>query len=146
MNETEKRAAVVAEAKTWLKTPYHHMGRVKGAGVDCGQLLAEVYETAGATDHVETGFYPVDWHLHRSEEKYIEAVAAHAREEALPPERIPQPGDIVAFRFGRTISHGAIVVEWPLVIHSYVGLGVIYGDATQAPLAGRLRKVFNPWG
>ena len=42
-----RRAAVVAEAATWLRTPYHHMGRVKNAGTDCLMLLAEVYEAAG---------------------------------------------------------------------------------------------------
>jgi len=25
-----QRDEVVAEAETWLRTPYHHMGRVKG--------------------------------------------------------------------------------------------------------------------
>jgi cell wall-associated NlpC family hydrolase len=29
------RAAVVAEARSWLGTPFHHQGRVKAAGVDC---------------------------------------------------------------------------------------------------------------
>ena len=141
-----QREIVVAEAKTWLKTPYHHMGRIKGAGVDCGQLLAAVYESAGVVDHFDPGYYPVDWHLHRSEEKYVEAISAQAAEELLPPERIPLPGDIAVYQFGRTVSHGVIVIEWPLVIHAYVGLGVIYGDANQSPLAGRLRKIFNPWG
>ncbi len=50
---TDIRAAVVAEAHRWLRTPYHKHGRVLGAGVDCSMLLAEVFEAAGAIPHVD---------------------------------------------------------------------------------------------
>src|SRR5262249_43477037 len=48
-----RRAAVVAEAESWIGTPFHHAARVKGAGVDCLMLLAEVYERAGIVPHLE---------------------------------------------------------------------------------------------
>ena len=35
----------------WLGT-YHHQGRVKGVGVDCGTLICEVYEK-GLMDHLD---------------------------------------------------------------------------------------------
>ena len=34
--EQRERENLVAEALTWLGTPYHHAGRVKGGGTDCG--------------------------------------------------------------------------------------------------------------
>ena len=124
-----ERAAVVAEARAWLRTPYHHMGRVKGAGVDCATLLAEVYARAGA---VPTGrdseFYPPDWHLHRDAERYLGFVIEHAREIAGDP----LPADIALWRFGRCFSHGAIVIDWPVVIHAYAGKGCILEDASRA--------------
>ncbi len=55
------RQAVIAEAVTWIGTPFHHAARVKGAGVDCLMLLAEVYERAGAAPHVVPPFYVQDW-------------------------------------------------------------------------------------
>lgn len=48
-----QRAVVTAEAATWLRTPYHHMGRVKGGGTDCRMLLAGLYEAAGVIPHIE---------------------------------------------------------------------------------------------
>ncbi len=33
---------VVRTARTWLGTPYHHQGRLKGVGVDCAGLLIGV--------------------------------------------------------------------------------------------------------
>ena len=68
------RRLVVTEAASWLRTPYHHMGRVKGGGVDCLMLLAEVYEAVGVIPHVEIPFYPPDWHLHRGVERYLEGL------------------------------------------------------------------------
>src|SRR5215471_11779007 len=97
MNVSLQRQAVLAEAIEWLQTPYHHAARVKGAGVDCLTLLAEVYERAGIIPHVEIPFYPPDWHLHRDAERYLEGVMQYAREIDGPP----QPGDIAIFKFGR---------------------------------------------
>lgn len=45
-----KNLEAVAEAMTWLGTPYHHQGRVKGVGVDCATLLCEVYKEVGLMD------------------------------------------------------------------------------------------------
>ena len=134
------RAAVVQEAATWIGTPFHHAARVKGAGVDCLMLLAEVYERAGVAGHIEPPFYVPDWHLHREAERYLQGLMRYAR-----PVKRPEPGDIVLFRFGRTFSHGAIVVEWPRLIHAYWAIGVVWGDATLYPLADRPVRFFSPF-
>lgn len=132
------RQEVVREAHTWLGTPYHHQGRVKGVGVDCGMLLIEVFRDCGLVPDIDPRPYPPDWHLHRDEERYLGWIRKYAA-----PVEIPQPGDIALFRFGRCISHGAIVVEWPRVIHSYIRDGCILADATAAPLAARLQSFYS---
>ena len=136
------RAAVVEEARSWIGTPYHHMGRVKGVGADCLTLLAEVYERAGVVGHVEVPFYPPDWHLHRDVERYLEGLLCHARE--IYPE-LPEAGDIALFRMGRCFAHGAIVTAWPKLIHALAGACVLDGDMTQPPLAGRAVRFFSPF-
>jgi cell wall-associated NlpC family hydrolase len=45
-----QRAAVVAEAKTWIGTPYHHAADVKGHGVDCAMLLVRIYGDLGLVE------------------------------------------------------------------------------------------------
>lgn len=146
MSENSRRAAVVAEAASWIGTPFHHAARVKGAGVDCLMLLAEVYERAGVSAHIEPPFYVPDWHLHRDAERYREGLLRYARPIAGPPQGPePLPGDIALFRFGRTFSHGAIVIQWPRLIHAYWTIGVVWGDATLYPLAGRAARFFTPF-
>jgi len=125
MTIAEQRRAVVAEAMTWLRTPYHPCARVKGAGLDCAMLLPETYEAVGLMDHAEFGHYSPDWHLHHSEEIYLNHVLTYCDEIDGPPE----PGDIVMWRFGRCFSHGAIVVAWPQIIHAYIRRPVSLDDA-----------------
>ena len=133
------RAAVVAEAESWLRTPYHHHARVKGAGVDCAQILIGVYGAVGLVEPFDTGEYPMDWMFHRDEERYLAWVERYAREVAHP-----LPGDIAVWRFGRTFSHGAIVTEWPHIIHAYRPERMVArGDATQGDLAGREVRFFS---
>jgi cell wall-associated NlpC family hydrolase len=144
------RLAVVAEAESWIRTPYRHAGRVKGAGVDCLTLLAEVYERAGVVPHIDVPYYPADWNLHRDIERYLEGVARHAREF---DDHDPLPGDFVLVKFGRCFAHSAIVVDWPgRVIHAWVDLRQVgWGDVRQPPFLmsnGRDRRstrYFDPF-
>ena len=70
------RARVVAEALSWLGTPYAHRQRLKGVGVDCAQLPLAVYAAAGVLGTDEVGPYAAQWHLHRGEELYLRHLQA----------------------------------------------------------------------
>jgi cell wall-associated NlpC family hydrolase len=125
--EEEERGRVVSVARSWCGTPYHTGARIKGAGIDCLTLLAEIYHEAGLVDRVSIPHYPHDWHLHQGEERYLNGLLAYMQEV----ER-PRQGDVVLWRFGRCFSHGAIVVDWPQVIHAYVGRKVTIENAEKA--------------
>ncbi|NTV02421.1 MAG: hypothetical protein HGB04_06500 [Chlorobiaceae bacterium] len=124
---------IINVAKSWLNTPYHHEGNVKGAGVDCAMLLVEVYAEAGAMGWIEPRPYSKQWMLHRSQEQYLAWVIQYADE--VPDHR---PGDLVLMRYGRTLSHSAIVIDGTRVIHAYARENcVTWGDLTQEPFMGR---------
>ena len=141
-----RRLLVLAAAEAWLGTPYHHMGRLKGVGCDCLTLLVAVYHEADVVPAVEIPFYPPDWHLHRSAERYMEGLRRYAREVDPELGEGPQPGDAALFQFGRCFAHGVIVTGWPRVIHAWNGLGVVRGDATKPDLCGRAVRFFDPFG
>lgn len=132
------RAAVVCEAYTWLGTPYHHQARVKGVGVDCAMILADVYHACGLIPDIDPRPYPADWHLHRDEERYLGWIKQYTHQVD-----VPKPGDIALYKFGRCVSHGAIVVEWPLILHSYIGEGVLLSDGQEGMMAGRLHGFYS---
>lgn len=168
-----KRAEIVRAAKEWLRTPYHHQARVKGVGADCAMFPLAVYQECGvlSLDFVPPE-YSVQWHLHRSEEMYLQTIAPFTAEitpgrprvnwipcplcetdydglfcqscETYWPDMDPQPADFVVFKFGRAFSHGAIVTNWPQIIHSYIPHGVLLGDALRdGELLNREFKVFE---
>ncbi len=154
--ERQQRAAVVTEARSWLRTPYHHEARLKGVGVDCAQLLIGVFSAPGVglIEPLAVPHYPHDWHLHRAAERYMQIILEHACEIEGPP----LPGDVVLWRFGRCYSHGAVVIEWPMVIHAYLHRTCSLEDAEAAKWLNvigdgegdrgkrRPRKFFSYWG
>ena len=135
------REQIVAEAMSWLKTPYHAHGRIKGQGVDCGMFLVEVFERTKLIKPYDPGEYARDWHIHHSEELFLQKIEEAGGHKVDGP---PQPGDIAMFRYGRCASHGSIVIKWPLVIHAYVGLGVTLDNAENGPLRGRFVGAYSP--
>lgn len=123
MTEAEERQAVIAEARSWLGTAWHHRARVKGAGVDCALLGAEVYHACGLMPRIEPEHYPIDWAMHRDEGLFEAWVAKYAR----PVDR-GEPGDFALYKYGRVFSHGAIIIDWPLIIHASRPAGMVTLD------------------
>lgn len=134
-------ASVVYEARKWLGTPWCHGARARGQGVDCGQLLAAVYEDAGVVDRLDVPYYPQDFALHRDDPLFLNFVESYARrvDEA-------RPGDVALFKFGRCISHGAIVIAWPKIIHACVRTGSVIEDSLEFNMAlpRRLAGIWRP--
>lgn len=114
------RDRVVAEALSWVGTPYHHAARVKGVGVDCAQLVIAVYVAAGLLPDLVPAAYPADWFLHRDTERLLEHVTTHCEATATVA-----PGDLVTFRFGRAVSHIGIVTAADEFVHAYARRGVL---------------------
>jgi cell wall-associated NlpC family hydrolase len=142
------RRAVIEEAKTWLLTPWEHAARVKGAGVDCAQLLAAVYTKAGVLAAMpEIPYYPRDWHQHQNAQVLRSIVEKYA-------DKVEEPvaGGIVLFEFGKVYSHAAIIIEWPLCIHANMKSGIVeWIDASVDPHLMRCAQnknpeFFSPWG
>lgn len=145
MNETEQRAHVVRIARSFLRTPYHHAGQIKGVGVDCATYIAMVFEEAGLIEHVEVPKYGPQWHLHRHVERYRDEVLKRAR---LVKIEDVKPADVVLYHWGHVKAHGGIVTErgWPFIIHAYSRAGfVVEADGTGGDLADKGTEFFSYW-
>lgn len=145
--ECRQRFAVCEAAVGWLNTPYHPHGRIKGAGVDCAMLPLEIFSKLGIVPDYDPGYYSPEWHLHHSDELYLKYMETYAQKTDRN-QQTALPGDIPLFRFGRTVSHSAIVMHAPMVIHAYVDHGVIYDDMTNGLLTdkpGRFVGIWSPF-
>jgi cell wall-associated NlpC family hydrolase len=134
---TEQREKIVAEATSWLGTPYRGWSRMKRCGVDCGQLLAGVF--------INTGHLPADLDLpkdyslqvaqHKEDTAYIEKVEEFMREI---PESEVGPGDVVVYKLGLAFAHAGIVASWPdAIVHAMAHHGVTLAHGRNHP---KLRK------
>lgn len=141
------REEVVAEARSWIGTPYHHAADVKGHGVDCAMLLVRVYCDLGLIEPFDPRPYTHDWFLHRNEERYLTSLLKLSVEV-----REPNDGDVVLFRVGRCFAHAGIVsrVEPLTIIHAFANAGCVVKDIiVQNPeLSNRMKsaKFASYWG
>lgn len=127
----EHRDEIIKQAELWLGTRWHHNACRLGAGVDCGRFLIAVYVAAGLIEEFDVGQYAPDFMMHRAEERFLGWVMKHTDEVD-----VPQRGDVAMWKFGKCFAHGAIVIEWPRVIHSYRHEGkVTRSDASKGRLA-----------
>ncbi len=141
MDKEETRKRIIEEARSWIGTPYHHEARVKGAGVDCGMFILEVYERVRLIPHISPPHYSPDFMLHRNEEWYVSLILDYAKE--INSVGI-LPGDAVVMKNGRIFSHGGIVIEWPLIIHaSLPDRAVVYAEIDRHPLLQKKKRFFR---
>jgi cell wall-associated NlpC family hydrolase len=135
-----RRNLVVAEALSWLGTPYGHRQATKGLAADCALFPVRVYQSIGVLGAVEIPEYSEQWFLHHAEECYIDAILAAGATETDALD----PANFVVWKFGLAYSHGAIIVDWPGVVHSLKPDGVMTANAlTDGQLRRRPYKVFS---
>jgi len=141
------REEVVAEARSWIGTPYHHAADVKGHGVDCAMLLVRVYCDLGLIEPFDPRPYTHDWFLHRNEERYLTSLLKLSVEV-----REPNDGDVVLVRVGRCFAHAGIVsrVEPLTIIHAFANAGCVVQDiiVRNPELSNRMKsaKFASYWG
>lgn len=152
-NEAEGRAVIVAEAKTWIGTPYVSGQCFKGkrGGTDCAMMPVAVYAECGLIPkEFDPRPYSPQWHVHRNEEKYLDYILKFATEVPGPPKRMPLPGDFVLFKIGLAFAHGAIILDWPNVIHALGGAMVVEEDISKNTVGKRAlaivpQRFFSCW-
>lgn len=109
------RADVVAEARTWLDTPYAHQGRKKGLACDCAGLPLGVAHALGLIppDADVRGYSrrPDGASLLAACDRWMTRIAPAA----------VQPGDVLVMRFELDPQHLGIVGDY---VHG--GLSLIH--------------------
>ena len=116
------RAALVAEAREWLGTPYRHQASLKGVGTDCLGLVRGVWRAFHGAEPEQLPAYTPDWAEAGGTEQLAMAGRAHLV-AGDPAEALP--GDVLLFRFSpdSPAKHAGILstgtAEAGLFIHAY---------------------------
>lgn len=117
------REAIVAEARSWLGTPYRHQASLKGVGADCLGLVRGVWRFVIGEEPEGAPPYTPDWAEALGEETLLSAARRHMPEVA--PGQV-QAGDVLLFRMalGAPAKHAAIVAGEGRILHAYWGRAV----------------------
>lgn len=113
------RSLVLAEAKTWIGTPYRHQSSRKQVGCDCLGLIAGIWRALYTEQLNVPADYPRSWNA-RSDGDDPLLDAAKAYLSTLPNDE-GLPGDLIVFRWSvfAPSRHLAIVAEGDTIIHAY---------------------------
>jgi len=143
MTETEFRTAIATEARTWINTPYHANGALKGVGSNCAQFLFCVAKNAQVlpADAPPPRWYTPQLATNLREERLIGYVTSYGATEVTEAE--VKTGDIVLYKSGKAHGHAAIVLDWPEIIHVLPIHGCQMGVVDEGKLGSYTRRYFT---
>jgi NlpC/P60 family putative phage cell wall peptidase len=137
---TFTRDAVIAEARSWLGTPWHHQASLKGVGCDCIGFVRGVAKPFAGEVPIPLD-YPETWHLYRAEPRMYLGFKEHC-EEIAPADALA--GDILLFGAGKGPAHHcAYVTPDGGLIHCYREAGKVVEQALTEWWRGKLQHAFR---
>jgi len=110
-----KRADIVAEARKWLGTPFHHQGRCT-AGIDCAGLVVKIAHALNISDF--------DYVTYAREPDGATLQKIMNENLIRKPVKDAKDGDIYLMRFLKHPQHLAIKTDIG-VIHSHSAAGKV---------------------
>lgn len=116
-------AVIVAEARSWIGTPYRHQASLKGVGCDCLGLLRGVWRELVGPEPETVPPYAPDWAEASDADRLAAAARRHLVEIAAADVA---PGDVVLFRWrtGLPAKHAAILTAPGRMVHAHDGAAV----------------------
>lgn len=117
-------AVVLAQATTWLGTPYRHQGSRKGVGCDCLGLIRGIWRELYGKEPEQPGPYTPDWAEAGNGDPLLEAAHRHFLPSLSGAAR---PGDLLVFRWREhhAAKHLGIFLGQDRFLHAYEGHAVM---------------------
>lgn len=118
-----QRQAILAEARRWIGTPFHHQASTLGAGTDCLGLIRGIWRALYEAEPEAVPAYAPDWAEATGRETLLEAARRNLIEH--PPDQA-HPADVLLFRIKPTgpARHCAILSSAGQMIHAWSGYAV----------------------
>lgn len=135
------RNDIINEANTWMGTPYKHFSSVKGAGADCALFIMRVYSNCGLIEYKQPEFYANDWSLHNPTKEIFRDIVLESCHQI--EKKDLKKGDIILYKFGKMLSHGALLMDGNMIIHSESGVGVTVSNRNYSVWTNREREYYT---
>ncbi len=141
----DRQRRLVEVARSWLGTPFHPHAAIRGVGVDCVHLLAEIYRETGLFAGYELPRYTMGGGDHADVSLVISWLEAHPRFRRIDLAfEALAAGDLVTFRLGRVAHHVGLVLGDRTFLHAIRDCGVLESRIDEKTYARRLLQAYRP--
>ena len=133
---SKDRQKIINEARTYLGTPFHHQGRLKGIGIDCIGLIVNVGKSLNLMSHDNTCY---------SRRPDGVTLMAELRKCLIEKDiNDIQPGDIVVYWIVNPDKpvHVGIITDYGF-IHTYADVGRVVEHRLTRAWQKRIYAVFS---
>jgi NlpC/P60 family putative phage cell wall peptidase len=137
---------IVAQARTWLGTPFHHQARLKGKGCDCLGLIVGVVDELGLKDtygRLLSSYDEITYPKEPDGAYLIEKLTDILLEVPIADARA---GDLALFKVRENPQHLAILTDYEGtlgMIHSFAPSRRVVEHRLDEDWKSRLLKVFR---
>ncbi len=119
------RETIVAEARSWIGTPYRHQASLKGVGCDCLGLVRGIWRARLGPEPEAAPPYAASWAESAApgSDPLVEAASRHLVPVSDPE---PRPGDVLLFAFRAHLParHCAVACGSGRMVHAHDGAAV----------------------
>lgn len=126
---------VVAAARTWLGTPWHHAACCKRVGVDCALLMVGIAREMGWDLSVDAN-YTQGYELPRM----LSGLGRHCTDVTGAPV---QAGDVLVFSGRMMPNHCGLATGEGTFIHAYQSVNAVVESALDENWRGRIVAQFR---
>lgn len=111
------RREIVEEARRYLDTPFKHMGRIPGVGLDCAGVVVCIAQNLGLSgDYVDLTYYPrdpVSMMMTDIIEQHMDKI----------PVSAATAGDVIHIAWAKYPQHLAVMSGDETIIHAHEDAG-----------------------
>lgn len=137
---------IVAQARTWLGTPFHHQARLKGKGCDCLGLIVGVVDELGLEDRngMKLAAYDEVTYSKEPDGAYLIQKLTGLLEEV--PIAEARAGDLALFKVRENPQHLAILSDYEGalgMIHSFAPSRRVVEHRLDDEWKSKIIKVFR---
>lgn len=144
--ETEL-AQLTAVAESWRGTPFCERSAVKGAGVCCNRLVAEILFEAGWLPRIAVPNHDIRWARAQSRSVVAEWFDGPGAQFFIGSNIIDwdavQAGDVLGFKIGRTLHHLVLALPHGRFVHA-PEQGVVIPPEMPPIWARRAERLWRP--
>lgn len=122
-SEVPVAAEILAAARRWIGTPYHHQSSTRGVACDCVGLIRGVWRDLGYAPAAPVPAYSRDWGDATGNEGVLAAARVHLTER---PAGELEAGDVIVLRWRAAgLAKHAAIYAGPTFIHAFEPHGVV---------------------